>query len=83
MMHALLILCMWILTNWLGQDTLRPSAPLLITCQAHFEKVIQAQSGRLFIVDFFASWCGPCKVLAPMFRKLALRVPTAVFLKVS
>ena len=28
-----------------------------------------ANSG--IIVDFYANWCGPCKVISPIFQKLA------------
>jgi thioredoxin 2 len=35
------------------------------------------------IVDFWASWCGPCQVYGPEFQKASVEVSQAVFLKVN
>lgn len=43
--------------------------PIHITDEA-FEKVVM-QSPLPVIVDFWAAWCNPCKMIAPMLDKLA------------
>ncbi|KAG6483297.1 hypothetical protein ZIOFF_059941 [Zingiber officinale] len=38
---------------------------------------------KMVVVDFTASWCGPCRIMAPIFAELAKKFTDAIFLKVD
>ncbi|PVD35778.1 hypothetical protein C0Q70_02742 [Pomacea canaliculata] len=38
---------------------------------------------RLVVVDFYATWCGPCKMIAPKLEEWSQNEPSVLFVKVD
>jgi thioredoxin len=47
----------------------------------NFERTVS--ENEIVFVDFWASWCGPCRQFAPVFERASLAHPEVVFGKVD
>lgn len=52
-----------------------------ITTKAEFEALIKENNN--VVIDFYAQWCGPCKMLAPIFESISESVTHVTFVKVD
>ena len=49
-----------------------------------FNKILEDYSNEIILVDFWATWCGPCMTFAPVFEKLFQEhANEVIFLKVN
>ncbi|CAH1779454.1 unnamed protein product [Owenia fusiformis] len=48
-----------------------------------FNTFINSDAGKLFVIDFWAEWCGPCRIIGPKFEEMSKEFSDASFAKVN
>ncbi|XP_013417153.1 thioredoxin [Lingula anatina] len=54
-----------------------------IECESQLMDIIKSSGNTLVVVDFYATWCGPCRVIGPFLEKLEQEFPHVKFVKVD
>lgn len=58
---------------------------VVVNNKAEWDSLLsEAQNaGQAVIVDFFATWCGPCRLISPYFQQLSTQFEGIVFVKLD
>lgn len=55
-----------------------------IKSKEEFDTILATSGDKLVVIDYTASWCGPCRSIAPEFERLSsLYDEVAIFVKVD
>lgn len=54
---------------------------MILNNKNEFEQIIS--SNELVVIDFFATWCGPCKMLSPVIENVESLIHDVKFVKVD
>ncbi|WP_136602434.1 thioredoxin [Salinigranum halophilum] len=57
-------------------STAQPSEPIHVKSKTHLDELVAEHD--VVLADFYADWCGPCKMLEPTVAEIAAETEVAV-----
>ncbi|XP_063151053.1 thioredoxin [Candoia aspera] len=48
-----------------------------------FRATLLSSGDKLIVVDFSATWCGPCKMIKPFFHSMVEKYPDVIFVEID
>ena len=55
---------------------------MLVITEKNFEAEVE-KSDKLCVIDLYADWCGPCRMLSPILEELERAYPEVKFCKIN
>ena len=55
---------------------------MTVLTDKNFKEIVE-EGNELFVIDLYADWCAPCRMLAPTLAELELEYPSASFCKIN
>lgn len=63
-------------------ETTTTMTMLVLKTKAEFDDLIKTEK-KLIVVDFFATWCGPCRLIGPKLEEMSKKYADVVFAKID
>ena len=61
-----------------------PEGPIHVESVEQFKEYLEKYTNTPILIDFWAPWCGPCRMLTPIYEKLASQFHgKVIFLKLN
>lgn len=55
----------------------------IVADDEEFNATLKGAGDDLVVIDFYTTWCRPCKTMEPVLEAMAIHYPKALFMKVA